>query len=45
MARLKAIGILRWKLGSDINLHEIQSSAMVLIDVSTYYAQWLFGGF
>ena len=33
MACLKALGILRWNLGSDIKLHELQSSAMVLIDV------------
>ena len=32
MARLKALGILRWNLGSDIKLHDLQSSAMVLID-------------
>ena len=30
---LKALGILRWNMGSDIKRHEIQSRAMVLIDV------------
>ena len=33
MARLKALGILRWNLGSDIEIHDLRSSAMVLIDV------------
>ena len=33
MARLKALGILRWNLGSDIEIHDLQSSVMVLIDV------------
>ena len=33
MARLKALGILKWNVGSDVKLHELQSSAMVLIDV------------
>ena len=33
MARLKALGILRWNLGSDIKIHDLRSSAMVLIDV------------
>ena len=37
MARLKALGILRWNLGSDIKLHDLRSSAMVLIDVSSHY--------
>ena len=37
MARLKALGILRWNLGSDIKLHDLQSSAMVLIDVPTEF--------
>ena len=31
---LKALGIRRWNLGSDIKIHEVQSSAMVFIDVS-----------
>jgi len=30
MARLKALGIQRWNLGSDVNMLEVQSSAMVL---------------
>ena len=34
MARLKALGILRWNLGSDIEIHDLRSSAMVLIDVT-----------
>ncbi len=34
MARLKALGILRWNLGSDIKIHDLRSSAMVLIDVT-----------
>ena len=34
MARLKALGILRWNLGSDIKLSDLRSSVMVLIDVS-----------
>ena len=34
MARLKALGILRWSLGSDIKLSDLRSSVMVLIDVS-----------
>ena len=33
MAHLKALGILRWNLGSDIEIHDLRSSAMVLIDV------------
>ena len=33
MARLKALGILRWNLGSDIKLHDHRSSVIVLIDV------------
>ena len=33
MARLKALGILRWNLGSDFKTHDLRSSAMVLIDV------------
>ena len=33
MACLKALGILRWNLGSDIKIHDLRSSAMVLIDV------------
>ncbi len=36
MARLKALGIQRWNLGSDIKIHDLRSSAMVLIDVDTY---------
>jgi len=35
MARLNALGILRWNLGSDIKIHDLRSSAMVLIDVHT----------
>ena len=35
MARLKALGILRWNLGSDIKIHDLQSSAMGLINVIT----------
>ena len=38
MARLKALGILRWNLGSDIEIHDLRSSAMVLIDVLTVNA-------
>ena len=37
MSRLKALGILRWNLGSDIKLHDIWSSAMVLIDVNQWF--------
>ena len=37
MAHLKALGILRWNLGSDIKLHDLRSSAMVLIDVGTSF--------
>ena len=33
-AHLKALGILRWNMGSDIKIHEVQSSAMILIDVT-----------
>ena len=36
MARLKALGILRWNLGSDIKLHDLRSSAMVLINVESW---------
>ena len=33
MARLKALDILRWNLCSDIKLHDLESSEMVLINV------------
>jgi len=33
MPRLKALGIPMWNLGSDINIPEVQSSAMFLTDV------------
>ena len=36
MARLKALGILRWNLGSDIKLFDLRSSAMVLINVGKF---------
>ena len=35
LARLKALCILRLNLGSDIKLHDLRSSAMVLIDVDS----------
>ena len=38
MARLKALGILRWNMGSDMKIHEVQSSTMVLIDVVTNHS-------
>ncbi len=34
MAALKALGILRWNIGSDIKRHEVQSSMIVLIAVA-----------
>ena len=34
MARLKALCILRWNMGSDFKRHEVQKTAMVLIAVA-----------
>ena len=37
MARLKALCILRWNMGSDIKRHEVQKTVMVLIAVAADY--------
>ena len=42
MARLKALGTLRWNLGSDIEIRDLRSSAMVLIDVLAFSTNLLF---